>query len=90
MNSISANNYIQLSLLRAYVSTHKFDVICTSETYFDSDTFDNDDNIKIAGYNSIRSNPIIHLILNKEVFAFIANTPLLSDCLEIFTSSMSA
>ena len=36
VNSISANNYIKISLLRTYISTHKFDVIYISETYFDS------------------------------------------------------
>ena len=44
-----------ISLLRAYISTHKFDVICISETYLDSDTSDDDDNLKIAGYNLIRA-----------------------------------
>ena len=53
LNSISAHNYIKVSLLRAYISTHKFDVICISETYLDSDTSDDDDNLKIAGYNLI-------------------------------------
>ena len=53
LNSISAHNYIKVSLLRAYISTHKFDVICISETYLDSDISDDDDNLKIAGYNLI-------------------------------------
>ena len=39
----------------AYISTHKFDAICISETYLDSDTSDDDDNLKIAGYNLIRA-----------------------------------
>ena len=55
LNSISAHNYIKVSLLRAYVSAHKFNVICISETYLDSDTSDDDDNLKIAGYNLIRA-----------------------------------
>ena len=55
MNNISAHNYIKVSLLRAYISTHKFDVICISETYLDSDTSDDDDNLKIAGYNLTRA-----------------------------------
>ena len=41
--------------LRAYISTHKFDVIFISETSRDSDTSDDDDNLKIAGYNLIRA-----------------------------------
>ena len=55
MNRISANNYIKGSFLRAYISTHKFDVICISQTYLDSDTTDNHDNLKISGYNLIRA-----------------------------------
>ena len=39
----------------AYISSHKFDAICISETYLDSDTSDDDDNLKIAGYNLIRA-----------------------------------
>ena len=55
LNHISAHNYIKVSLLRAYVCTHIFDVICISETYLDSDTSDDDDNLKNAGYNLIRA-----------------------------------
>ena len=56
MNSISAHNYIKLSLLRAYVSTHEFDVICISETYLNSDTSTIDENLEIVGYTLIRAN----------------------------------
>ena len=55
LNSISTHNYIKVSLLRAYISTHKFDVICISETYLDFDTTDDDHNLKIASYNLIRA-----------------------------------
>ena len=50
LNSISAGNYIKLLHLRAYVSTYKFDVICISETYLNSDTSTADENLEIAGY----------------------------------------
>ena len=53
LNSISAHNYIKVSLLRAYISTHKFDMICFSEAYLNFDTSDDDDNLKIEGYNLI-------------------------------------
>ena len=36
LNSIYAHNFTKLPLLRAYVSVHKFDIICLSETYLDS------------------------------------------------------
>ena len=32
LNSLTDNNGTVLSLLRAYISTHKFDIICFSET----------------------------------------------------------
>ena len=53
MNSICAHNNIKVSLLRACISADTFDVICISETYLDSDISDDDDNLKIAGYNLI-------------------------------------
>ena len=51
VNSIMAHN--QLSLLSAYNTLHKFDVICISETYLDK-SGDNDA-LSIDGYNIIRS-----------------------------------
>ena len=55
LNGISVHNYIRLSLLRAYLSTHRFDVICLSETYLDSDTSHDDANLEIVGYLLIRA-----------------------------------
>ena len=37
--------------MRAYVSLHDFDVVCISETYLDSNTALDDENLEIAGYN---------------------------------------
>ena len=56
LNSISAHNYIKLSILTSNVSTHKFDVICISETYLNSDTSTVDENLEIVGYTLIRAN----------------------------------
>ena len=50
MNIISGHNYIKVSLLRAGISTHKFDVIGISETYLDSDTSDDDNILLICLY----------------------------------------
>ena len=47
-NNIAEHNYIELALLRAYVSTHKFDVISVSETYLNSDTSTVDGNLEIV------------------------------------------
>ena len=56
LNSISGRNYMKLSLPKAYISTHQFDVICVSETYLGSDTSTVDDNnLKIVRYILIRA-----------------------------------
>ena len=55
LNSISARNYIKLSLLRAYLVFHKFDIICVSETYLNSSTPPDDDTLQKSGYNLVRS-----------------------------------
>ena len=53
LNSICAHNFAKLSLLRAYVSIHKFDIICLSETYLDSSI--DDESLEISEYYLIRS-----------------------------------
>ena len=51
INSILAHN--KLSLLSAYNTLHKFDVICISETYLDKSA--DNDALSIDGYNIIRA-----------------------------------
>ena len=55
LNRILAHDYSKLFLLKAYISVHKFDIICLSETYLDSTVPLDDDNLVISGYNLIRS-----------------------------------
>ena len=42
LNSISAHNYVKLSLLRAYLAFHNFDIICLSEIYLNSSNLPDD------------------------------------------------
>ena len=42
VNSISAHNFVKVSLLEAYNAIHKFDIICFSET-FPNSSLQNDD-----------------------------------------------
>ena len=44
LNSVTANNYLKVSLLRAYIAIKKFGVVCLSETYLDLSNLSNDDN----------------------------------------------
>ena len=51
LNSISAHMFTKVSFLSAYRFVHKFDIICLSETYLNSETPSDDENLEIAGYN---------------------------------------
>ena len=55
LNSICAHNFIKLSLLCAYISINKIDIICLSETYLDSSIPSDDDNLELPGYNLVRA-----------------------------------
>ena len=55
LNSISAHNFIQLSLLRTYIAIHKFDVVCLFETYLNCSISNNDDSLEFSGYNLFRA-----------------------------------
>ena len=59
---LSAHNYAKLFFFKAYIATHKFDIICISETYLDSSTPSDDNNLEISGYTLVRSD---HLSNNK-------------------------
>ena len=54
-NSISAHNFIKLSLLRGYISVHNFDIKCLSEPYLESAISSNDNNLIIPCYNLFRT-----------------------------------
>ena len=55
LNSLSAHNYAKIFLLKAYIAIHWFDIICISETYLDSNTSPDDNNLDISSYNLIQS-----------------------------------
>ena len=44
-----------MSLLCAYISINKIDIICLSETYLDSSIPSDDDNLELPGYNLVRA-----------------------------------
>ena len=46
--------FTKVSFLSAYIFVHKFDIICLSETYLNSEIPSDDKNLEIAGYNLIR------------------------------------
>ena len=46
--------FTKVSLLSAYISVHKFDIICLSETCLNSKIPSDDENLEILGYNLVR------------------------------------
>ena len=44
-----------MSLLKVYLTVHKFDIVCLPETYLNSNTALDNDDLGISGYNLIRS-----------------------------------
>ena len=55
LNSISAHNYSKATLRKAYLTVHKLDIVCLSETCFNSNTAPDNDDLEISGNNLIRS-----------------------------------
>ena len=55
LNSITSHDFLKVKLLTAYNVMHKFDIICISESYLNSDTSSNDDKLNIPGYNMSRA-----------------------------------
>ena len=46
--------FTKVYLLSAYISVHKFEIICLSETYLNSEISSDDENLEIDGYNLVR------------------------------------
>ena len=46
--------FTKVFLLLAYISVHKFDIICLSKIYLNPETPSDDQNLEMAGYNLLR------------------------------------
>ena len=55
VDSLTGHNMVKLSSIAAHNTIHKYDFICTSETYLDSSVPTDDRNTLINGYNLIRA-----------------------------------
>ena len=53
LNGLTTNDNIKISLLQAYVTQYNRDIICLSETFLNFSIQNDDDRIKIDGYNLI-------------------------------------
>ena len=55
LNSIAAHNFIKMSLLQAYNTMNRFDIICLSETYLGNSYHTDAVQLIFPGYNLIRA-----------------------------------
>ena len=51
LNSIAAQNFVKLSQLEGYNTLHSHDLICLSETWLDSTTSIDSNDLSLKGYN---------------------------------------
>ena len=55
LNSLVAHNLTKVALLKAYLSVQRLDIFCISETYLNPSIAEDDDSLRIPGYDLIRS-----------------------------------
>ena len=55
LNSMSEKIYTKVPVLSTYISVHKFNIICLSETYLNLEVPSDEDNFKIPCYDFIRT-----------------------------------
>ena len=54
-NGLAAHDFLKVSLIEAFITTHNFDIICLSETFLDCTVSQHDENIMINGYLLLRA-----------------------------------
>ena len=77
LNSITSHDFLKVKLLTAYNVMHKFDIICISESYLNSDTSSKDNNL-----NYLVICPVLIILLEIGVgeFAYIIRCLCLLKC----------
>ena len=54
LNGVTSHNFAKIQSLIAYNCIHKFEIICLSESYLNSEILSSDSNLQILGYNFAR------------------------------------
>ena len=55
LNGLAAYDFLKVSLIEAFITTHNFDIICLSEMFLNSTVSQHDENIMIHGYLLLRA-----------------------------------
>ena len=70
VNSFITDNFVKIHLLRAYLITHKVDILYLSETYLDSTYLDDDTRLNLDNYSLLRADCVFyknHLLLTRQI-----------------------
>ena len=51
LNSLITHSFAKVSLLTAFLSVNKFDIVCFSETFLNSEILTYDENLQMPGYS---------------------------------------
>ena len=85
VNNILARN--KLSLLEAYNTIYKYDILCISETYLDSSVSVDDTTLSLPGYSLVRSDHLtmlkrggVCMYFKENLSLRSINVPFLSQC----------
>ena len=71
LNSLIAQSFAKVSLLTAYLSVNKFDIVCLSEYFLNCEILTDDYNLQIPGYSPTRQD---HLSNTKRGGLCVFNT----------------
>ena len=55
LNGLAAHDFLKVSLIEAFITTHNFDIICLSETFLDCTVSQHDENIMLNGHSLLRA-----------------------------------
>ena len=55
LSGLAAQDFIEVSLIEAFITTSNFDIVCLSETFLDSTIPDDDVNMQISGYSLLKA-----------------------------------
>ena len=56
LNGLAAHDFIKVPLIKAFITTSNFDIVCLSEMFLDSTIPDDDVNIQVNGYSLLKAN----------------------------------
>ena len=78
LNRLVAHDFIKVPLIEAFITTSNFDIVCLSETFFDSNIPDDDVNIQMNGYLLLRADQLNNIKRGSVCIYFKESLPLLS------------